>query len=219
MAIRTIIADDHTLVRRGIVELISSDADFVVVGEAESGFQILDLLAKTTVDLLILDLEMPGVSGIELVKRLMREWPTLPLLVLSMHDEASLVGRVLEAGVQGYLTKRCAPEVLLHAARKVAKGGCFIDRDLADELLFLGSGNGSKRHQSLSQREMQVLQMIVEGHGVSEIAGIVSLSPKTISTHKTRLMQKLQVTNNADLIRYAIEWKIAGLLHGGSNPV
>lgn len=212
MPINTIVADDHTLVRRGIVGMIAGESDFNVVGEAACGTEVLGLLEKTSADLLILDITMPGISGIELIKRLSRDYPKLPILVLSMHDEISLVGQILSMGASGYLTKHCAPKILLAAARKVASGGRFVEHELADKLLFSNANGADAPHHSLSEREMQVLRLIVEGHGLNNIASILSVSPKTISTHKTRLMQKLEVQNNTDLIRYALEWKIAAPL-------
>lgn len=207
--IRVLIADDHAIVRGGLKQIIATTTDIVAAGEATDGAEVIDRLRQVELDLLLLDMTMPGLSGIDLVRRVRGERPTLPILVLSMHNEGQVVSRALRAGATGYVTKDSDPAILLSAIRKVAMGGRFIDPALVDAIVF-DAGNGDRPpHECLSDREFQVLQRIVSGETVGEIGGALKLSAKTISTHKMRLMQKLGVNNNADLIRYALRHGLA----------
>jgi DNA-binding NarL/FixJ family response regulator len=202
--IHILIADDHAIVRSGLKQIIATTADITVSAEAAKGAQVLGMLRTCRVDLLVLDMTMPGISGIDLIHRVRTERPALPILVLSMHEEGQVVSRALRAGAAGYVTKDSDPEVLLAAIRKVAGGGRFIDPRLVDTIVFDTPVSDAAPHEMLSNREFQVLQMLTAGKSVNEIAEAFALSAKTISTHKMRLMQKLGVGNNADLIRYAI---------------
>ncbi len=207
--IRVLIADDHAIVRGGLKQIIATTTDIVAAGEATDGAEVIDRLRQVELDLLLLDMTMPGLSGIDLVRRVRGERPTLPILVLSMHNEGQVVSRALRAGATGYVTKDSDPAILLSAIRKVAMGGRFIDPALVDAIVF-DAGNGDRPpHECLSDREFQVLQRIVSGETVGEIGDALKLSAKTISTHKMRLMQKLGVNNNADLIRYALRHGLA----------
>lgn len=201
--IRIAIADDHAMVRCGLKQIFATTPDIEVTGETASGDEVLPLLRLTPVDLLLLDMTMPGLSGVELIHRVHQEQPQLPLLILSMHREAQVVARALKAGASGYVTKDSEPEVLLQAIRKIVAGGKYIDPDLVDAMVFDAGSGDSLPHEALSERELQILEMIAAGLSLSEIAGQLYLSPKTISTHKMRLMQKLGIDSNADLIRYA----------------
>lgn len=201
--IRIIIADDHAMVRGGLKQIIATTSDIQVMGEATQGEEVLDLLRHTPFDLLLLDMTMPGLSGVELIRRVHQEKPALPILVLSMHNEAQVVARAVKAGASGYVTKDSEPEILLLAIRKVAAGGKYIDPALVDTMVFDGRDRDSLPHDRLSEREVQILKMITAGNALGDIADQLHVSPKTISTHKMRLMQKLGVENNADLIRYA----------------
>lgn len=196
------IADDHGLVRSGLQQLIEGATERRVAVQAASGAELLARLREVAVDLLLLDLAMPGPSGIDLIRLLQAEHPALPVLVLSMHNEAPIVTRVLKSGAAGYVTKDCAPEVLLAALRKVLAGGRFIDPALVDAVIF--HGDDAAPAPALSPREQQILEMISAGLALGEIADRLHLSPKTVSTHKMRLMHKLELHSNADLLKYAL---------------
>ncbi|WP_354683877.1 response regulator transcription factor [Cupriavidus necator] len=203
--IRVLIADDHAIVRSGLKQIIATTTDVVVAAEAADGGAVLEQLRAAEIDLLLLDMTMPGVSGIDLIRRVRAEWPDLAILILSMHNEAQVASRALRAGAWGYVTKDSDPEVLIGAIRKLAAGGKFIDPSLVDAMVFHQRGQDAPAHELLSDREFQVLQRLAAGQTVNEIAESFSLSAKTISTHKMRLMQKLGLQNNAELIRYAIK--------------
>jgi DNA-binding NarL/FixJ family response regulator len=210
---RVVVADDHTLLREGLKQLLRADGDIEVVGEAADGQAVLQQVRSAEFDVLLLDMSMPGKSGIELIKQVKSERPRLRVLVLSMHEEQQYAVRAIRAGASGYLTKESAPAQLLTAIRKVAAGGAFISAEVAEQLA-LGAMPGAERppHELLSDREYQVLQRLVAGQSVTDIAGELNLSSKTVSTHKARLMEKLGVSNSADLIRYAMRH---GLGEGG----
>ena len=205
-----VIADDHGLVRSGLRQLIDGVGKLHVSGEAASGGELLALLRQTPADLVLLDMAMPGPSGVELIQRLRDLHPTLPLLVLSMHNEGQIVARALKSGAAGYITKDCHPDTLLAAIRKVLAGGRYIDPALVESVVFHGDGEAPERHQQLSPRELQILQMITSGMPLGDIADRLHLSPKTVSTHKMRLMQKLDLHNNADLLKYAMRHGLTG---------
>ncbi|MEM5389928.1 response regulator [Paraburkholderia phymatum] len=202
--IRILIADDHAIVRGGLRQIIATTSDIIVVAEAMQGTEVIDRLRSCVVDLLLLDMTMPGISGVDLIRRVRVEQPSLPVLVLSIHDEPQVASRALLAGATGYLTKDSDPDVLLAAIRKLAEGGRFIDPKLVDAMVFETRRGDVPPHEVLSDREFQVLQMLAAGRSINEIADACSLSAKTISTYKTRLMQKLGLSNNAGVIRYAI---------------
>lgn len=201
--IRIIIADDHAIVRSGLKQIFGTTSEIVVVGEASHSQEVLEQCRGTPLDLLLLDMTMPGTNGVELIQHLHTEMPSLPILVLSMHNEGPIVSLALKAGASGYVTKDSEPEILLSAIRKIAAGGKFIDPGLVDAMIFNSSSINRHPHDTLSERELQVLRMIATGDSLSDIANKLYLSPKTISTHKMRLMQKLGIDNNADLVRYA----------------
>jgi DNA-binding NarL/FixJ family response regulator len=207
--IRVLIADDHAIVRRGLKQIVGTTADIFVAGEAAQGNEVLDGLRAESVDLLLLDMSMPGISGIDLIRRIRAERPTLPVLVLTMHNEAQIVSRALRVGASGYVTKDSDPEVLLAAIRKLASGGRFIDPRLVDAMVFETNADDAPPHEILSDREFHVLQMLAAGKSITKIAETLVLSAKTISTHKMRLMQKLGLATNAELIRYAIRHGLA----------
>ncbi|MGN7982693.1 response regulator [Burkholderia sp. 22313] len=202
--IRILIADDHAIVRCGLRQIIETTNDIVVAAEATQGSEVVDRLRTCAVDLLLLDMTMPGVNGVDLIRRVRAEQHALPVLVLSIHDEAQVASRALRAGATGFLTMGSDPDVLLAAIRKLAAGGRFIDPKMIDLMVFETHRDDELPHEVLSDREFQVLQMLVAGNSINEIAGAFSRSAKTISTHKMRMMQKLGLENNADVIRYAI---------------
>ncbi len=203
--IRIVIADDHTIVREGLKQILSAAPDLAVAGEAQNGHEVLQRVRELDFDLLLLDMSMPGKSGTDLIKQVKSEKPKLRILVLSMHEEEQYAVRAIKAGASGYLTKESASSQLVSAIRKVAGGGAFISSAVAEQLA-LGAMPGAEGppHSALSDREFQVLKLLVSGKTVSEIAEGLNLSVKTISTHKTRLMQKMNSSSQADLIRYAL---------------
>jgi len=208
--IRLIIADDHPIVRGGLKHLFQLSLEIDVVAEADNSQQLLNLLKDNEVDLLLLDLNMPGCSGIELITHIRSHYPDLPILVLSMHNELQIVARALKAGASGYLTKDNEPEILLSAIRKVATGGRFIDPKLAENLVFEFEGLDEKKpHEKLSEREFEVMQLLASGKSVNEIADALFISNKTVSTHKTHLLKKLHLNNITELVRYfdAQDWQ------------
>lgn len=202
--IRIVLADDHAIVREGLKQLIATTPDIQVVGEAGNFVELQQLCQSTVFDVLLLDMTMPGLSGIRLIQRLSEEMPSLPILVLSMHIERQIVTQALKSGASGYVAKGSLPEVLFGAIRKLAEGGKYIDPLLVNNLVF-DAKDSDEPGDLLTARELQVLGMIAAGHSLSDIAEQLHLSPKTVSSHKIRLMQKLNIDNNADLIRYATQ--------------
>ena len=202
--IRVILADDHTLVREGLRQLLGATADIRVEGEAANGDEALALVKANDYDLAVLDMSMPGLSGIELIKRLRLEKPRLRLLVLSMHGEAQYAARALKAGAAGYLTKDSASAQLVGAIRKVAAGGVHISEAAAAQLVGTPQTDASP-HTRLSNREFEVFRLLVAGRGPTEIAEQLRLSVKTVSTHKTRIFEKMGMDSTADLVRYAVD--------------
>ena len=204
--IRILIADDHAIVRRGLKHIVSEQPDMTVAGEAENARQVLDLVRTDEWDVIVLDINMPGRSGLEVLKELRREHPKLPVLVLSVHPEDQYGVRVLKAGAAGYLTKDSAPDELVQAIRKVHRGGKYVSASLAEVLVFeLETETDRPRHKSLSDREYQVMTMIASGKTVGEIGEELSLSVKTISTYRARVLGKMKMRTNAELTHYAIQ--------------
>jgi len=207
--IRIVIADDHPIVREGLKQVLSSAADLAVAGEAQNGQEVMQRVRDLDFDVLLLDMSMPGKSGIELIKQVHTEKPRLRILVLSMHQEEQYAVRAIRAGAAGYLTKESASTQLVSAIRKVAGGGAFITDAVAQQLA-LGAmpQSDAPPHSALSDREFQVFRMLVSGKAVSDIGEELNLSVKTVSTHKARIMQKMNMSNPAELIRYAIRHRL-----------
>jgi len=204
--IRVFIADDHTLMRDGLKQIVLAGGDMVVVGEASDGFQALDMVRKGQGDLLLLDMSMPGRSGVDLIKQIKSEYPQLPILVLSMHKEDEYAVRTIRAGASGYLCKDSASQQLLTAIRRVAGGGNFISSEFAGDLAFgLIRKEEQLPHVALSDREFQIFRLLAAGGGGSEIAVKLNLSAKTVSTYKTRILHKMELDSMADLVRYALK--------------
>jgi DNA-binding NarL/FixJ family response regulator len=203
--IRIVLADDHAIVREGLKRILGAIPDFEVVGEAADGTQVMQWVRQTDFDLLLLDLSMPGRSGMELIRLVKTEKPRVRILVLSMHQETQYAVRAIKSGASGYLTKESASAELEQALRKIAAGGAYVSADVAQQLA-LGAmpGHEAAPHEALSQREFEVFNQLVAGASVTEIAQRLNLSVKTVSTHKTHLMHKLGVHNPAELVRYAI---------------
>jgi DNA-binding NarL/FixJ family response regulator len=210
--IRIVMADDHAIVREGLKRIVGEVPDLQVVGEAADGTQVMQRVRELEFDVLVLDLSMPGRSGMELIKLVKAEKPRLRILVLSMHQETQYAVRAIKSGASGYLTKESAPAQLEQAIRKIAAGGAYISAEVAEQLA-LGAMPGSEAapHESLSDREFQVFRLLVDGTSVTEIANRLSLSVKTVSTHKSNLMHKLGVANQSELVRYAMK-------HGLGEP-
>ena len=211
---RLLIADDHTLVRDGLKQILAAAADLVIAGEAVDGDQALAKVREGDFDLVLLDLSMPGLSGIDLVKRLKLEKPRLKILVLSMHGEQQYAVRAYKAGASGYLTKDSASAQLVAAIRKIAAGGIYISPAGAEQLA-MGAAMGAKAgnvgdlpHRALSDREYEVFRLLVGGTSITDIGEALHLSVKTVSTHKTRILQKMNMTSTAELVRYALEHKL-----------
>ena len=204
--LRVLLVDDHTIVREGLKRILGATQDGWIVAEQGSGFRALDHLRHHACDLAIVDLSMPGMSGFELIRRIRAEFARLPVLVLSMHAEEEYALRAFKAGANGYITKDSASDELAVAARKVARGGTYVSTSLAERVVQQLNGSvDMPRHARLSERELEVLRRIVAGQRVSEIAEALHLSVKTISTHKTRIMDKLQAPGTAALVRYGLQ--------------
>lgn len=213
--IRILIADDHTLMRDGLKQILATAGDMIVAGEASDGFQTLDSVRSGELDLLLLDMSMPGRSGVELIKQIKAVKPRLPILVLSMHKESEYAVRTIRAGAAGYLCKNSASQQLLKAIRGVAAGGRFISPEVAADLAFgLILGDDRPLHALLSDREFLIFSKLAAGDAIGDIAQELNLSAKTVSTYKTRLLQKMRMSSVADLIRYALEH---GLLEAPAN--
>ena len=206
---KVLIADDHAIVRRGLKLILSEEFSRVVFGEARNGQEVLDQVWKQDWDIVVLDITMPGRSGLEVLKELKQLRPKLPVLILSMHSEDQFGMRVLKAGAAGYMTKENVPEELVKAIKKVIAGGKYISPALAEQLAFhLEEDTGRPLHEKLSDREYQVMRMIASGQTVKEIAVELVLSMKTISTYRTRILEKMKMKSSAELTHYAVKNKL-----------
>ncbi len=204
--IRIVLAEDHAIVRAGLKQMFAIMPDMEVIAEAVDGDSVLDCLRQTRCDILLLDLNMPGLSGADLIARVRSHWPQQAILVLSMHDTAQIASRALKAGANGYVTKDSEPEVLLNAIRKVAAGGRFISAEVAQKLALQATTTGEQLpHISLSEREFGVFKCLILGMGVNDIAEQMHISNKTVSTHKARLLEKMHLSSVAELTRYAMD--------------
>ncbi len=207
--VRILIADDHAIVRQGLRQVLALAPELELAGEAKDGWEVVEKVRGGNLDLLLLDMNMPGPNGVELIKRVRELSPRLPILVLSMHGESQIAGRAIKAGATGYLTKDSEPETLIAAIRQVAGGAHYIEPAVAERLLFATQPASSEQpHLTLSDREYQIFLLLVQGRGVNEIGEQLHLSAKTVSTHKVRLMQKLGVDNLSDLVRYALKHEL-----------
>ena len=204
--IRVFIADDHAVVRQGLKQIVSDTPDIRLAGEAATGQEILHLVRGGSCDVLVLDLNMPGISGLEILRVLKQERPNLPVLVLSIHAEDQYAVRCLKAGAAGYLTKESAAEELVKAIRQVVAGGKYVSRGLAESLAMRLNDSGDRsRHETLSDREFQVLGLMGAGKSLTEISDTLSLSVKTVSTYRARILEKLGLKSSAEIIQYAIQ--------------
>jgi DNA-binding NarL/FixJ family response regulator len=208
--LKVLLADDHAIIRDGLKQILADTDDLVVAGEAANGLELMQQVRERNWDVLVLDISMPGRSGLELIHMIKDEKLELPILVLSMHHEEQYAVRALKAGASGYVTKESDGELLVTAIRRVARGGVYISDKVA-ELMVRGSRptNELLPHNLLSDREFQVFNMLVLGKGLTEIGAELSLSVKTISTHKTHILQKMNLASAADLVRYALAHGLA----------
>jgi len=206
---KVLIADDHAIVRKGLIQVLSKTSDLVVCGEAESGNEVLDLIQKVDVDVLVMDIDMPEKSGWETLVQLKSQIPKLPIIILSIYPEDHYAVRFLRGGASGYLTKSNTPELLVEAIRKVSLGGKFISSSLAEKLAFDVDADSQKPcHDLLTDREFQVFCLIASGKKLKDIAEELNLGITTISTHRSHILDKMGMKNNADLIQYAIKNEI-----------
>ena len=203
--IRVLVVDDHALIRKGMKQILEDTRDMQVTGEAETGMQALKMARKNEHDLMLLDITLPDRNGIDILKQLRVECPTLPILILSMHPEDQYAVRSLRAGAAGYLNKECATQQLVEAIRKTASGGRFVSFGLAEKLAGdLSKGIEDLPHKNLSDREFQVMHLIGSGKAPSEIAEELGLSIKTVGTYRSRILEKMGMKNNSQLMLYVL---------------
>ncbi|MCK4352835.1 response regulator transcription factor [candidate division WOR-3 bacterium] len=204
--IKILIADDHPIIREGLKQIIAEIPDMAVADEASNGQEVLDKVWKNDYDVVLLDISMPGRSGLDILKQLKNQRPKLPVLVLSVHPEEQYAVRVLRAGASGYLTKENASDELITAIRKVSQGRKYVSSTLAEKLASdIGIDVQNPLHKTLSDREYQVLRLIASGKAVKQIASELFLSVKTVSTYRSRILEKMQMKSTAELIRYALK--------------
>jgi len=203
---KILIADDHTIVREGLKQIVAETSDMVVADEASTGHEVLNKALKNDYDVVVLDITMPGINGLDVLKQIKAQKPKLPILVLSVHPEEQYAVRVLRAGASGYLTKESAPDELITAIRKVSVGKKYVSPSLAEKLAFdLEIDHEKPLHETLSDREYQVMCMITSGRTVKDIAEELFLSEKTISTYRARILEKMKMKSNIELTHYAIK--------------
>ncbi len=205
--IKVLLADDHSIVRAGLRRIVEESGDMEVIAEAADGRETIRLVRETSPDVAVIDISMPGLDGLEVVSRLRGHCPDLPILILTMHEEGQYVVRAIQAGAMGYMTKQSAPEQLLKAIRKIHAGSRYLTDEAAETLaLRIAKGTGEQSPlDSLSMRELQVLRRLAMGHTNREIASAYSISIKTVDTYRSRLLKKLNLRNNAELSRFAMQ--------------
>ena len=207
---KILVVDDHPLVRQGLAQFINQEKDMEVCGEASNGFEALQVIEESSPDLVIVDIEMEGLNGMELVRNMKVQYPEVPVLMLSMYDESLYAERALRAGARGYLMKQEDPEKVVHAIRAVLKGEVYVSEKATSKILKLLSDSKTSDQGSsvdrLSDRELEVFKMIGEGYRTRHIASKLHLSAKTVESYKARLKQKLMLADAAELARYAAEW-------------
>ena len=206
--IKILIADDHTLFRKGLKHILSEYPDLVVTDEASNGQEVLDKIWHNDYDMVLLDITMPGMTGLDALKQLKNDKPKLPVLVLSMHPEEQYAVRVIRAGASGYLRKESAPDELITAIQKIAGGRKYITSSLAERLADDMEPTTENPHDTLSDREFEVFRMIAAGKTIKQIAEALFLNARTISTYRSRILEKMQMKTNAELIHYAIKHQI-----------
>ena len=207
--IKVLVADDHAVVRRGLRQILTETQDIMVGGEASTAQEVVDLVRAQRWDVVILDVNLPGGNGIELLADLRREHPELRVLVLTVYSEEQYAVRAIRAGACGFLTKESAPDKLIDAVRKIAGGGRWVSAELAETLasVLAGDAKGAP-HERLSDREFEIMKMLASGKTVSQIAQALALSVKTVSTHRTRILRKMDLKTNAEITSYAVRAKL-----------
>jgi len=204
--IKILIADDHAIVRKGLKQILADAPDIASIDEASSGQEALKKVRENNYNMVLLDISMPGMSGVDVLKQLKTERPKLPVLILTMHPEDQYAVRILKAGASGYLTKESAPDELIAAIQKVWRGGRYISPSLAEKLACdLDSTAMQPLHETLSDREYQIMTMLASGKSTKEIAHELSLGMPTVSTYRFRILLKMKLKNNAELINYVIK--------------
>lgn len=204
--IRVLVADDHAVVRRGLVAILNAEPSMLVSGEASNGRDALRAVREHEYDVLVLDITMPDLGGLEVLRQIQGIRPQLPILILSVHSEEQYAARALKAGAAGYMNKESAPDELVSAINQVARGRKYVTPSLAQRLADrLGEPGAQAPHDALSNREYQVMCMLASGKTISDIAEALSLSVKTISTYRARILEKMKLENTAEIIRYAIK--------------
>lgn len=207
--IRVLITDDHALIRRGLKQVLQEGLGAVTVGEAQDAREALDQIMQQKWDVVVMDISMPGRSGLDILRDIKLAHPELPVLILSMHPEDQFAVRVLKSGASGFIPKESAPEELIKAIRKVLAGGRYVTASLAEKMAFdLASSSDKPLHETLSDREFQVLRLIASGKSVGQIGEQLNLSVKTVSTYRARILEKMRLQNNAELTHYAIKHQL-----------
>lgn len=203
---KIILVDDHELIREGLKKVLNKESDIEVVGEASGSEEMFDLLNNNEVDIIVLDISLPGRSGLDLISEIKNQFNDVKILILSMHPEERFAVRALRAGASGYLTKGSASKLFIEAIRKIKNGGKYISAELAEHLAFeLEVDHNKPLHETLSNREFEVMRLIAEGKTVSEIAEILCISVNTVTSYRSRILEKMKMKSNAEIIRYAIE--------------
>jgi len=205
--IRVITVDDHPVVLRGVKQIIAAERDMQVVGDAESAREAIHVIRKTACDVVVLDINLPDTSGLDVLIRLKSERPALPVLIMSVHDEEQYALRVLKTGASGYLMKNSIPEELIKAIRKITAGGRYISSSLAERLASEFASPGKSPHEKLSNREFQIMCLIASGKSLKEIGAALCISGKTVTSYRTRILEKMNMKTNADLVGYALQNK------------
>lgn len=215
-----LIADDHAIIRDGLKMILADAEEFTAVGEASNGHEVLDRIRQRDWDILLLDISMPGRSGLDLIKQIKGEKPGMPILILTMHQDGQYALRALRAGASGYVTKESDAEHLITIIRKVMNGGVYLSPAMAEQLArqVIPGAADTPLHERLSNREYQIFQMLVAGKGISDIATDLSLSIKTVSTHKTRILAKMGLSTLSALIRYAIANDLLDCVQTAAHP-
>ena len=211
-----LIVDDHPIVRQGLAQLLNGEPDFIVCAEAENARKAMQAIADVKPDVAIIDITLQGTNGIELIKNIVAQWPELPILVLSMHDEALYAERALRAGAKGYVMKQEATEKLTGALRRIISGQIYVSEKLADKMMRKAIDGKAMQDASpvsvLSDRELEVLQLIGQGHGTRQIAEDLNLSVKTIESHRAHIKEKLNLRTAPEMVRFAVQWVNQGAL-------
>lgn len=203
--ISILIADDHAIVREGLKQILSGLPDFKVSAEASSGYETLQKLEEMPIDLVILDINLGDQNGLDVLKQIRPKWPSLPVLILTMHSEKQYATRMLKAGASGFLNKGSAAEELVNALRKIARGGKYITESLAEQLVMEMGQSTTVPHERLSDREFEIFRQIAQGKKNKEIADELCLSEKTVSTYQSRILEKMNLANRSAIIHYALE--------------